>query len=60
MNTVYVVKVKWCDGYDISSWVQSIWSTREKAEQAIVGYKEQDEEDQEYNHLYKVVEWEVQ
>lgn len=59
MNTVYVVEVTWCDGYESSSWVQSIWSTEEKAELAIVGYKEQDEEDREYNHLYEVVELEV-
>ena len=59
MNTVYAVEVTWTDGYDISSWIDSIWSTQEKAEQAIAGYKEQDEEDREYNHLYEVVEWEV-
>ena len=59
MNTVFVVHVTWTDGYDVSSWIESIWSTQEKAEQAIVGYKEQDEEDREYNRLYEVVEWEV-
>ena len=59
MNTVYAVEVTWTDGYDINSWTDSIWSTQEKAEQAIVGYKEQDEEDREYNRLYEVVEWVV-
>ena len=59
MNTVFAVHVTWTDGYDINSWTESIWSTQEKAEQAIVGYKEQDEEDREYNRLYEVVEWEV-
>lgn len=59
MNTVFAVKVTWTDGYEINSWTESIWSTQEKAEQAIVGYKEQDEEDREYNHTYEVVEWEV-
>ena len=59
MNTVYAVEVTWTDGYDTTSWIESIWSTQEKAEQAIVGYKEQDEEGREYNHLYEVVEWEV-
>ncbi len=58
MNTVFAVQVTWTDGYDISSWTESIWSTQEKAEQAIAGYKEQDGEAHEYN-LYKVVEWEV-
>ena len=57
MNTVYAVQVIWTDGYDV--WIESIWSTQEKAEQAIVGYKEQDEEDREYNRLYEVVGWEV-
>ena len=59
MNTVYAVQVTWTDGYDVTSWTESIWSTQEKAEQAVVGYKEQDEEGREYNHLYEVVEWEV-
>lgn len=59
MNTVYAVKVTWCDGIDHSSWVQSIWSTREKAEQAIVRYMELDEEVFEFNCTYEVVEWEV-
>lgn len=59
MNTVFVVQVTWTDGYDIDAWTESIWSTQEKAEQAIVGYKEQDEEDREYNRLYEVVEWVV-
>ena len=58
IDTVFVVQVTWTDGYDISSWIESIWSTQERAEQEIVGYKEQDEEDREYNHLYEVVEWE--
>ena len=59
MNTVFAVQVTWTDGYDVNSWTDSIWSTQEKAEQAIVGYKEQDEEDREYNRLYEVVELEV-
>ena len=59
MSTVYAVQATWTDGYNISSWTESIWSTQEKAEQAIVGYKEQDEEDREYNRLYEVEEWEV-
>lgn len=59
MNTVFAVQVTWTDGYDISSWTDSIWSTQEKAEQAIVGYKEQDEEVCEFNCTYEVVEWEV-
>jgi len=59
MNTVFAVQVTWTDGYDINSWTESIWSTQEKAEQAIVGYKEQDEENGEYNNRYDVVEWEV-
>ena len=59
MNTVFVVQVTWTDGYDVTDWTDSIWSTQEKAEQAIVGYKERDEEDREYNHVYEVVEWEV-
>ena len=59
IDTVFVVHVTWTDGYDVNSWTESIWSTQEKAEQAIVGYKEQDEEDREYNRLYEVVEWVV-
>ena len=59
MSTVFAVQVTWTDGYDVTDWTESIWSTQEKAEQAIVGYKEQDEEDREYNRLYEVVEWEV-
>ena len=59
MSTVYAVQVTWTDGYDVTSWTESIWSTQEKAEQAVVGYKEQDEEGREYNHVYEVVEWEV-
>ena len=59
IDTVFVVHVTWTDGYDVTDWTESIWSTQEKAEQAIVGYKEQDEEDREYNRLYEVVEWEV-
>ena len=53
MKTVYVVEVTLCDGYDHSSWVESIWSTEEKAEQSIIGYKELDEENREYNHKDK-------
>ena len=59
MNIVFVVETMWGDGYDHSSWVESIWSTKEKAEQAIVGYKEFDEENHEYNHSYEVAEWDV-
>ena len=59
MSTVFAVQVTWTDGYDVNSWTESILSTQEKAEQAIVGYKEQDEEDREYNRLYEVVEWVV-
>ena len=56
IDTVFAVQVTWTDGYDINSWTESIWSTQEKAEQAIAGYKEQDEEDREYNHVYEVVD----
>ena len=59
MSTVFAVQVTWTDGYDVSSWIESMWSTQEKAEQDIVGYKEQDEGDREYNRLYEVVEWDV-
>ena len=59
IDTVFVVQVTWTDGYDISSWTESVWSAQEKAEKAIAGYKEQDEEDREYNHAYEVVGWEV-
>ena len=59
MKTVYVVEVTWYDGYDHSSWVESIWSTKEKAEQHIVRCKELDEEVCEFNCTYEVVEWEV-
>ncbi len=59
MNTVFVVQVTWTDGYDISSWTESIWPTQEKAEQAIDRCKELDEEVFEFNCTYEVVEWEV-
>lgn len=58
IDTIFVVQVTWTDGYDVTSWTESIWSTQEKAEQAIAGYKEQDEVF-EFNYTYEVVEWEV-